>query len=105
MGNISHNSNLQELKELTVRDLKDILDYVKEDDLNARLVITLDEPSIGGRAFTSIIMLIWDSIGKHINLELNQKNLLQGINFLVTLQETLKNGEMDISVQDAMVLL
>lgn len=56
MDNISNNSNLQELKELTVRDLKDILDYVKEDDLNARLVITLNEPSIGGRAFTSIIM-------------------------------------------------
>ena len=45
-----------ELKELTVRDLKNSLDYVNEDDLNARIVITLDEPSIGGRAFTPIIM-------------------------------------------------
>lgn len=47
---------VHELKELTVKDLKDIIDRTNENDLNARVVITLDEPSIGGRAFTSIIM-------------------------------------------------
>ena len=47
---------VHELKELTIRDLKDIIDRTNENDLNARVVITLDEPSIGGRAFTSIIM-------------------------------------------------
>lgn len=47
---------VHELKELTIKDLKDIIDRTNENDLNARVVITLDEPSIGGRAFTSIIM-------------------------------------------------
>ena len=47
---------VHELKELTVKDLKDIIDRTSENDLNARIVITLDEPSIGSRAFTSIIM-------------------------------------------------
>lgn len=47
---------VHELKELTVKDLKDIIDHTNENDLDARVVITLDEPSIGGRAFTSIIM-------------------------------------------------
>lgn len=47
---------VHELKELTVKDLKDIIDRTNENDLDARVVITLDEPSIGGRAFTSIIM-------------------------------------------------
>lgn len=47
---------VHELKELTVKDLKDIIDRTNENDLNARVVITLDEPSIGSRAFTSIIM-------------------------------------------------
>lgn len=56
MGNISNNGNLQELKGLTVRDLKDLVNYVNEEDLNARVVITLDEPSVGGRKCTGIIM-------------------------------------------------
>lgn len=47
---------VHELKELTIKDLKDIIDRTNENNLNARVVITLDEPSIGGRAFTSIIM-------------------------------------------------
>ena len=47
---------VHELKELTVKDLKDIIDRTNENDLDARIVITLDEPSIGSRAFTSIIM-------------------------------------------------
>lgn len=47
---------VHELKELTVRDLKDLINRTNEDDLDARIVITLDEPSIGSRAFTSIIM-------------------------------------------------
>lgn len=47
---------VHKLKELTVKDLKDIIDRTNENDLNARVVITLDEPSIGSRAFTSIIM-------------------------------------------------
>ena len=47
---------VHELKELTVRDLKELVGYVSEDDLNARVVITLDEPSVGSRASTSIIM-------------------------------------------------
>lgn len=47
---------VHELKELTVRDLKKNLDYINEDDLNARVVITLDEPSVGGRKGTGIIM-------------------------------------------------
>ena len=47
---------VHELKELTVRDLKDIINHTNEDDLNARVVITLYEPSIGGRASTPIIM-------------------------------------------------
>lgn len=47
---------VHELKELTIKDLKDIIDRTNENDLNARVVITLDEPSIGGRAFTSIIL-------------------------------------------------
>ena len=47
---------VHELKELTVRDLKELVGYVSEDDLNARVVITLDEPSVGSRAPTSIIM-------------------------------------------------
>ena len=47
---------VHELKELTIKDLKDIIDRTNENDLNARVVITLDEPSIGSRAFTSIIM-------------------------------------------------
>ena len=33
---------VHELNELTVRDLQNSLDYVNEDDLNARVVITLD---------------------------------------------------------------
>lgn len=55
MENINK-SGVHELKELTVKDLKDIIDRTNENDLDARVVITLDEPSIGGRAFTSIIM-------------------------------------------------
>ena len=47
---------VHELKELTVKDLKDIIERTNENDLDARIVITLDEPSIGSRAFTSIIM-------------------------------------------------
>ena len=47
---------VHELKERTVKDLKDIIDRTNENDLDARIVITLDEPSIGSRAFTSIIM-------------------------------------------------
>ena len=47
---------VHELKELTVRDLKDLINRTNENDLDAHIVITLDEPSIGGRAFTSIIM-------------------------------------------------
>ena len=47
---------VHELKELTVKDLKDIIDRTNENDLDTRIVITLDEPSIGSRAFTSIIM-------------------------------------------------
>lgn len=47
---------VHELKELTVKDLKDIIDRTNENDLDARIVITLDEPSISSRAFTSIIM-------------------------------------------------
>ena len=47
---------VHELKEFTVKDLKDIINRTNENDLDARVVITLDEPSIGGRAFTSIIM-------------------------------------------------
>ena len=47
---------VHELKELTVKDLKDIIDRTNENDLDARIVITLDEPSIGSRAFTSIIL-------------------------------------------------
>ena len=47
---------VHELKELTVKDLKDIIDRTNENDLYALIVITLDEPSIGSRAFTSIIM-------------------------------------------------
>ena len=55
MENINK-GGVHELKELTVKDLKDIIDHTNENDLDARVVITLDEPSIGGRAFTSIIM-------------------------------------------------
>lgn len=47
---------MSELKELTVRDLKDCINYVNEDDLNARVVITLDEPSVGSRKSTGIII-------------------------------------------------
>ena len=47
---------VHELKELTVKDLKDNIDRTNENDLDARIVITLDEPSVGSRAFTSIIM-------------------------------------------------
>ena len=47
---------VHELKELTVKDLKDIIHRTNENDLDALIVITLDEPSIGSRAFTSIIM-------------------------------------------------
>ena len=47
---------VHELKELTVKDLKDIIDRTNENDLDAHVVITLDEPSIGSRASTSIIM-------------------------------------------------
>lgn len=47
---------VHELKELTVKDLKNIVERTNENDLDARVVITLDEPSVGSRAFTSIIM-------------------------------------------------
>lgn len=47
---------MNELKELTVRDLKDCINHVNEDDLNARVVITLDEPSVGSRKSTGIII-------------------------------------------------
>lgn len=49
-------SGVHELKELTIRDLKKIVNDIDDSDLDAHVVITLDEPSVGSRAFTSIIM-------------------------------------------------